>query len=402
MVTILDVILFFFIILLIIPSVYLIILAVASIRPIINVVTEHQPGYLRFLISIPAHNEESVIGLTVKQLLELDYPKELFRVCIVADHCTDNTAKFAQQAGAIVYERQEGPRTGKGAALSWLFQKTLSQDDWDVVTVFDADTQVDRNFLQVMNAQMLKGDQVIQGQHIINNPDQGWFPALTWAMFLIDNRFQNHGRHNLGWSVKHMGDSICFRSDVLRQVGWGTGLTEDYNLRQQLLLKGVKIRYQPAARGYGEAPLSWLQARPQRARWLKGTRDTSRQLAREMFWKGIQRHDWALLDGAIQAYLPSFSTLVMLSMTLLLFYVGSILLFYIAYTPLLFWSLLALIVLLFVYPLFGLWLERAPVKAYLVIVTGPIFIMWRTLLAINSRLGNKQIIWVRTSHGQTK
>ena len=96
-------------------------------------------------------------------------------------------------------------------------------------------------------------------------------------MFLIDNRFQNLGRSNLGWSAKNMGDSICFRVDVLLQLGWGEGLTEDYHLRHKLLLNGIRIAYEPAAIGYGEAPITWSRARAQRARWLRGTHDTSQQ-----------------------------------------------------------------------------------------------------------------------------
>ena len=93
-----------------------------------------------------------------------------------------------------------------------------------------------------MDSRLAQGAQVVQGQHVIRNPDDGWFPALTWAMFLIDNRIQNLGRSNLGWSAKNMGDSICFRADVLRRLGWGEGLTEDYQLRQRLLLAGIAIR----------------------------------------------------------------------------------------------------------------------------------------------------------------
>jgi cellulose synthase/poly-beta-1,6-N-acetylglucosamine synthase-like glycosyltransferase len=155
-----------------------------------------------------------------------------------------------------VHERDEGPRFGKGAALSWLFQKILKEEQCDAVVIFDADSRVDPEFLQVMERRLVQGDQVIQGQHIIRNPNHGWYPALTWAMFLIDNRFQNLGRSNLGWSAKNMGDSICFRADILRKLGWGEGLTEDYHLRFLLLLKGIRIVYEPAAIGYGEAPLT--------------------------------------------------------------------------------------------------------------------------------------------------
>ncbi|MGF2075527.1 glycosyltransferase, partial [Enterococcus casseliflavus] len=77
----------------------------------------------RFMIVIPAHDEVNVIKTTVTRLSALDYPADLFSIQIIADHCSDNTADMARQAGAIVHERNEGPRTGKGAALTWFFQK---------------------------------------------------------------------------------------------------------------------------------------------------------------------------------------------------------------------------------------------------------------------------------------
>jgi cellulose synthase/poly-beta-1,6-N-acetylglucosamine synthase-like glycosyltransferase len=167
-----------------------------------------------------------------------------------------------------------------------------------------------------MDARLARGDQVVQGQHIISNPQQGWFPALTGSMFLVDNCFQNLGRSNLGWSAKNMGDTICLRADVLRKIGWGEGLTEDYQLRHRLLLEGIKITYEPGAKGYGEAPLSWQQA--QRSRWLRGTHDSSQQFARWLLIEGMKRRDSALLDGAFQAYFPSYSTLTLISMMFLI------------------------------------------------------------------------------------
>jgi cellulose synthase/poly-beta-1,6-N-acetylglucosamine synthase-like glycosyltransferase len=329
----------------------------------------------------------------------LDYPANLFDVHIVADHCTDDTAALARQARAFVHERDQGPRTGKGAALSWLFQRILD-GSYDAVVIFDADTQVDPDFLRVMDARLAQSDQVIQGQHIISNPESGWFPALTGAMFLIDNRFQNLGRSNLGWSAKHMGDSICFRAKVLRKVGWGEGLTEDYQLRQRLLLEGIRIVYEPAAKGYGEAALTWAQARAQRARWLRGTHDASQQLARRLLAEGIRRRDAALLDGALQAYLPAYSTLTVTCILALLIQGLANWLFgqIFSWTVVGAWAVM--LGTLFAYPLFGLALEHAPLRAYLVILSGPLFIVWRTWLALMARFGGKPVTWIRTTHGE--
>jgi len=381
------------------PLGYWLLQALASIRKQLPLAipAEHHPSH-GFAIAIPAHNEEMIIKVTLQQLQRLNYPSDMFSIHIVADHCDDNTARLARQAGAFVHERRQGPRSGKGAALSWLFKKILD-DRYDAVVIFDADTQVDPDFLRVMDARLGQGDQVIQGQHVIINPEQGWFPALTRAMFIVDNRFQNLGRCNLGWSAKNMGDSICFRADVLRRIGWGRGLTEDYQLRQRLLLEGIKIAYEPAAKGYGEAPRSWSQVSAQRARWLRGARDAGQQFAWRLLVEGIRRRDTALLDGAFQAYFPSYSTLTIFSISAVLIQALVNWLVGLTFS----WSLigvwLAVVGVFFLYPFMGLVLERAPGRAYLAILLGPAFIIWRTWLALVARYRRESVKWIRTPHG---
>lgn len=370
---------------------YLYLLALASLRNPRTQPSAH-PTH-SFAIAIPAHNEETVIGATVARLLEQAYPKELFKVFIVADHCTDQTARQAQTAGATVFERGEEPRGGKGAALAWLFTRIFERAaNYDAVVVFDADTQVERSFLRVMAARLQQGAQVIQGCHRIGNPQDGWFPALTWAMFMVDNRFQNLGRSNLGWSAKLMGDAICFRADILRRLGWGAGLTEDYEFRQRLLLEGIQIKYEPLAIGYGEAPTTWAQARAQRARWLSGTFYASRRYAAAMLKQGLRQRNPALLDGAAQAFLPSYSTLTLVSVALLI--VHWLLSTFLA--PILIYGWVVLVLALVIYPLIGLTLERAPLRAFAAIGLGPVFIVWRTWLSIRARFG-KPVEWVRTA-----
>jgi cellulose synthase/poly-beta-1,6-N-acetylglucosamine synthase-like glycosyltransferase len=368
---------------------YLYLLAIASLRSPRTATSEH-PIH-SFAIVIPAHNEEGVIASTVRRLFALKYPRQLFQVFVVADHCTDKTAKEAGAAGAVCLERSDA-RTGTGAALAWLFKRVFEEEvGYDAVVVFDADTRVDMSFLRVMDARLQSGDNVVQGCHRILNPQDGWFAALTWAMFIVDNRFQNLGRANLGWSAKNMGDSICFRADILRRLGWGEGLTEDYDFRQRLLLNGIKIGYEPTAIGCGEAPVSWSAARTQRMRWLSGTVRASRRHAWTMLCRGLQNRDSAVLDGALQAFLPSYSTLTLLGVGVLV----SHLLFSEWFARELTYAWGALIVALGAYPFVGLVLERAPLQAYTAILIGPIFVLWRTALAIRARLGGS-VEWVRT------
>ena len=177
-----------------------------------------------------------------------------------------------------------------------------------------------------------------------------------------------------------MGDSICFRVDVLLQPGWGEGLTEDYHLRYELLLNGIRIAYEPAAIGYGEAPLTWVHAQAQRARWLRGTHDTSQQYVKHLIVEGMKRHNSAMLDGALQASFPSYSTLSLLVLILLAIH---ILIDYFLESISL-WPLIGawvvMIVTLLIYPMIGSALERAPVRAH-------IAVLWQRWLALISLFG---------------
>jgi len=170
----------------------------------------------------------------------------------------------------------------------------------------------------------------------------------------------------------------------------------------KLLLNGIRIVYEPAAIGYGEAPLNWAHARAQRERWLRGTRDASQQFIKHLIFKGMKRRNLAMLDGALQAIFPSYSTLSILSLIVLVVHVQINYLI----KPIFLWphiSAWAVVVgTLVIYPMIGLALERAPLKAYLVILSGPYYILWRTWLAFISRFGGRQITWIRTEHGQSQ
>ena len=119
---------------------------------------DHDPES-RFLVLIPAHNEERVIGDIIRNLEEMDYPRELYDYYVIADNCTDRTAEVARAAGARVIEtRKETPDapTGKPIAL----RKALNslgdyQNRYDLMMIFDADNLMDRNMFREVNSQYL-------------------------------------------------------------------------------------------------------------------------------------------------------------------------------------------------------------------------------------------------------
>ena len=82
----------------------------------------------KFMDIIPAHNEEAVIGNLLESLQNQDYPKDLYDIYVIADNCTDNTAKIARDLGAIVYERFDSTKKTKGYAIQWFLAQKLKEE----------------------------------------------------------------------------------------------------------------------------------------------------------------------------------------------------------------------------------------------------------------------------------
>ena len=70
-------------------------------------------------ILIAAYNEETCIGETIRNKLQLDYPKDKLEIIVISDESSDGTDEIVQQFSheKVVLIRQE-PRAGKTAALN--------------------------------------------------------------------------------------------------------------------------------------------------------------------------------------------------------------------------------------------------------------------------------------------
>src|SRR5262245_12856389 len=82
-------------------------------------------------VLIPAHNEELVLGRTLETLLPTLGAGH--RVLVVADNCTDQTAKIAARHKAEVIERFDTQERGKGYAVAFGLQHLAANPPTAVV-----------------------------------------------------------------------------------------------------------------------------------------------------------------------------------------------------------------------------------------------------------------------------
>ena len=228
----------------------------------------------RFMMIIPAHNEEKVIRELVESLQNLDYNKNLYDIYVIADNCTDNTAQIAKEAGAIVYERFDEKHKTKGFALQWFLQQKIDEDaPYDAFCIFDADNIVAPNFISKMNEKLCEGETVVQGYRDIKNPGDNWVSGNYAIFYWTMDRCYHSTRDKLGLSPLINGTGFMIAMSVLKEEGgWHTEtLTEDTETSMNMIAKGRRIAWANDAVIYDEQPTDFVEAWNQRLRWGVGT-----------------------------------------------------------------------------------------------------------------------------------
>jgi 1,2-diacylglycerol 3-beta-glucosyltransferase len=262
----------------------------------------------RFRIVVPAHDEEGGIADTVKSLLALDYPRELFGVQVIADNCRDGTARAAREAGADVLERHDDTRRGKGYALLHAFERLPREVD--AVVVIDADTLVSPNLLGAFAARLERGAAAVQADYAVRNPHQSWRTRLMAIAFGSFHIVRSRGRERLGLSCGLRGNGMCFTREILERVPHDAfSIVEDVEYGIRLGEHGCRVHYADEAHVYGEMVSSAAPATSQRKRWEGGRKALAKAHAFRLVKNGLLRRDKVLLDLGLDLLVPPLSTL---------------------------------------------------------------------------------------------
>ncbi len=241
----------------------------------------------RFVVAIPAHDEEAGIVSTVRSCLALDYPTSLYQVLVIADNCSDQTPLLALEAGARVIERVEPTKKSKGDAIAYLIDKLSRQgelDMLDAVVVVDADSTVDPLLLTRFAERLERGDDWIQCYYTVGNAGQSWRTRLMTYGFSLINGVLLRGQTALGFSAGFRGNGMCLSRRGLRRVPWTTyGLTEDLEYSWSVRIAGGRIAYVDDVAVY--ATMLSQGGKPavsQRLRWEHGRRMLKRKMIRPL------------------------------------------------------------------------------------------------------------------------
>ncbi|OQO69590.1 hypothetical protein BH747_09990 [Enterococcus villorum] len=229
----------------------------------------------KFLFLVPAHNEESVIGPTIKSLINQNYDPKLFDIVVIADNCTDDTVKIIQNySRATLFENKSKPEEPRGKPHA--IAKYIATDDWrkyDYISFIDADNIVDSQYLREMNSQIIAHPDfvAIQGYLGMKNVRSSITSSGYAAVYFITNRAVQAANYLLGWNAAIGGTGFILSTKYLIKHGWNPrSYTEDFELQVELSIEGERSGWNHFAVVHDEKPDSLIASHHQRTRWAQG------------------------------------------------------------------------------------------------------------------------------------
>lgn len=243
---------------------------------------------------VPAHNEQDCIATAVKAINGQTEPVD--RVIVIADNCTDDTAVRATDVGATVWPTVDNDHKKAGALNQALGVLLDSLADSDIVIVTDADSVLDRDFVEHAVARLDAGFDAVGGvfRGDLEGGSVGHFQRLEYVRYAGDVKSLG------GKTLVLTGTAVVFRAGVLREViearragviPYSPGvydtsvLTEDSELSIALKHLGKKIISAPECKLTTEVMPSWRDLWRQRERWKRGALENCVQY-------GVTRVTW--------------------------------------------------------------------------------------------------------------
>jgi cellulose synthase/poly-beta-1,6-N-acetylglucosamine synthase-like glycosyltransferase len=257
------------------------------------------PPHLTVLI--PAHDEEGALPRTLASLSASHFPASRLRTLVIADNCTDGTARVARRVGADCVQRTDPANRGKGHAVAFGLAQALAEPT-DAVLILDADCTIDAGLVRRMCDELTHAEAVQAAVVSRTGGGPGGYVAAVGTA--IDNAAAA-GADRLGLRVPLRGTGMLFRRSLLERHPWAvSGLTEDAEYEAVLRRAGVRVRFVADRGVYCDPPEGLDGLLTQRRRWRAALRVPGRGLASLLASKPLVLAHLLLSAVAVGALAP--------------------------------------------------------------------------------------------------
>ena len=248
-----------------IPTAYLFVFSIASLKksPETKAVKSDKN---RFAVIFPVYASDEVIKDSVKRFFLQDYDRALFDVIVISDHLSKDTDEALISYGArVINAAYENSSKAKALILA---SQSLDRNAYDAVVILDVDNTVDNNFLTSVNNRLNCGFSAIQTHRTAKNNNTE-IAVLDGISEEINNSIFRRGHINIGISSALIGSGMIFNyawfaDNIQRADSAG----EDKELELMLLRQNIYIDYAEDIYVYDEKTSDTTNFYNQRRRWI--------------------------------------------------------------------------------------------------------------------------------------
>ncbi len=265
----------------------------------------------RVAVLIPAHNEADAIAFTLQgiraQLIAGD------RMLVVADNCSDDTARIAAEAGAETIERSDPALRGKGYALEFGLRH-LRQAPPEVLLIIDADCRLYPGGIEQLAQRAGNSGCPVQALDLMQAPPgAGIKTRIAEFAWLVKNWARPLGSQRLGLPCQLMGTGMAFPWALIGNANLANAeLAEDMKLGIDLALAGHPPQFCLDALVTSRFPETARATATQRTRWEHGHLGMIAQEAPRLLGQALARRDLRLLGLALDLAVPPLALLATL------------------------------------------------------------------------------------------
>lgn len=254
-----------FVLVLLLPVLYLFLFAAFSVRRRAH---DYPPArkQRRFVTLIPAYRADAVILRTAEAALAQEYPARLHRVAVIADRLKPETLGELRKLPLTVIE-VSFENSSKAKALTAAMEE-LGPGAAEAVAILDADNLAGPDFIARLNEAFDTGLTAVQAHRTAKNRDTDT-AVLDAASEEINNAIFRRGHVALGLSSALIGSGMAFEYKWFRDnIARCTTSGEDKELEALLLRQGIYIDYIDGLRVLDEKVQGEGAYYNQRRRWI--------------------------------------------------------------------------------------------------------------------------------------
>ncbi len=223
---------------------------------------------------VPLFREREIAGRLLQRLENLDYPRELLDVCLIAEQNDSITQETLRGAGIPPWMRVIVVPPGVPQTKPRAMNYALDFARGSIIGIYDAedDPAPDQINKVVQTSQHAPSDVAcLQGVLDFYNARQNWLSRCFTVDYATWFRILLPGLAKLGLVIPLGGTTLFFRRSALESLGgWDAhNVTEDADLGVRLARRGFRTELIPTVTREEANCHAWPWIR-QRSRWLKG------------------------------------------------------------------------------------------------------------------------------------